>query len=91
MGKPLPSLMIPTLTNSIYDRSYGTKHRVRNNYICLKRYPKRGLPLIMYSSRRRGVGQVSYTFVLRITCKKKGEGRGSRKHVKLRVYLMEGP
>ena len=50
-----------------------------------------GLPLNTYAARGRGVGgQVSYTFPLRITCKTKGGG-GSRKYVKLRTYLMEGP
>ena len=35
----------------------------------------RGLPLITYAPRgRRGGGKVSYTFPLRITCKKKGGG-----------------
>ena len=33
-----------------------------------------------------GWGQASYTFPLRITCKKGEGGGGSRKHVKLRTY-----
>ena len=37
----------------------------------------RGLPLSTYAPRGRG-GQVSYTFPLRITCKKGGGGRESR-------------
>ena len=39
-----------------------------------------GLPVITYAPRGRGVGQVSHTFPLRITCKnkKKGGGEGSR-------------
>ena len=32
----------------------------------------RGLPLITYAPRGRGGGQVSHTFLLRITCKKGG-------------------
>ena len=32
-----------------------------------------GLPLIMYAPRGRG-GQVSYTFLLRTTCEKRGGG-----------------
>ena len=47
-----------------------------------KLFYERGLPLITYAPRGRG-GQASYTFPLRITCKK--GGRGSRKHVKLRT------
>ena len=34
----------------------------------------RGLPLITYAPRGKGGGQVSYTFSLRITCKKGGGG-----------------
>ena len=34
----------------------------------------RGLPLITYAPRGRGGGRASYTFLLRITCKKGGEG-----------------
>ena len=35
----------------------------------------RGLPLITYAPRGRGGGdQASYTFLLRITCKKRGGG-----------------
>ena len=33
-----------------------------------------GIPLITYAPRGRGWGQASYTFPLRITCKKGGEG-----------------
>ena len=43
-----------------------------------------GLPFSMYAPRVGGWGQASYTFPLRITCKK-GVG-GSRWHVKLRMY-----
>ena len=35
-----------------------------------------GRPLITYAPRGRGGGQVSFTFPVRITCKK--EGRGSK-------------
>ena len=37
-----------------------------------------GLPFSTYAPRGGGVIQVSYTFPLRITCKKKGGGEGSR-------------
>ena len=36
-----------------------------------------GLPLIVYAPRGRGGGQVSYTFLLCITCKKGGRGSDS--------------
>ena len=36
----------------------------------------RGLPFSMYAPRREGGGQVSYTYPLRISCKKRE--RGSR-------------
>ena len=38
-----------------------------------KRKTIRGLPIIMYSAKRRGWDQASYIFPLRITCKKEGE------------------
>ena len=47
-----------------------------------------GLPLSTYAAMGGGWGQASYTFPFRITCKK-GVG-GSRYHVKLRTYYMEG-
>ena len=47
--------------------------------------PNGDLPLITYAPRGRGGGQASYTFLLRITCKKGGGGRVCRKHVKMRT------
>ena len=52
------------------DRRRGLKTAANDIYV-------RGLPLITYAPRGRGGGKASYTFPLRITCKK-GGGRGSR-------------
>ena len=43
----------------------------------LEMFNDRGLPFSTYTPRGKGGGQVSYTFPLRITCKKGGGGPDS--------------
>ena len=60
-----------------HDKGEGGSVKMPQNY--------RDLPLSTYAPRVRGGGQASFTFLLHITCKKMGGGRGSRKHVKMRM------
>ena len=50
----------------------------------------RGLPLITYAPRGRGGGQASYTFLLRITCKKKKKGGGAVQIACKIAYVING-